>query len=134
MTVVRPHRPVTIVLNPRIKWSYMTCPKCGADNPEGTLFCEECDWRQDMPFRAAKKRNVNTLSLAVLACGVLSVALAFFVAMAGAAVGAVGLIVGGYAINAVRIVKPVNQNVLMVASAAGLLLSMIGFILGFANL
>jgi len=46
----------------------------------------------------------------------------------------VGLIVGGYAINAVRIVKPVNQNVLMVASAAGLLLSMIGFILGFANL
>jgi predicted nucleic acid-binding Zn ribbon protein len=111
----------------------MICPKCGADNPEGSLFCEECDWRLDMPFRAAKKRNVNVLSLGVLACGVLSIVLAFFVAIAGAAVGAVGLIVGGYAINAVRIVKPSNQKVLMVA-AAGLLLSMIGFILGFANL
>lgn len=112
----------------------MICPKCGADNPEGTLFCEECDWRLDMPFRASKKRNVETLSLAVLACGVLSVVLAFYVAIAGAAAGAAGLVVGGYAINAVRIVKPRNQKVLMTASAAGLLLSMIGFILGFANI
>ena len=112
----------------------MICPKCGADNPEGTLFCEECDWRMDIPYKEPKTRNVNLFSALALLLGIASVALAYFVAAGGAVAGAVGLLVGGYSINAVRLVSPDNKNLLMVLSGAGLLLSVVGFIFGFANL
>lgn len=87
-----------------------------------------------MPFKAAKKRNVGALTLVALACGLISIVLAYFVSAGGIALGAVGLLVGGYSINAVRIVKPANEKLLVIASGAGLLLAMVGFILGFAYL
>ena len=43
----------------------MRCPKCGHDNPSDTLFCEECDWRLDVGYRAPKKRN--PMAFAVIA-------------------------------------------------------------------
>ncbi len=120
--------------NTTINGTGMICPKCGADNPEDTLFCEECDWRMDIPYKGPKNRNVGLLSSLALIIGAVSVILAYFTAVGGAAAGAVGLLIGGYSINAVRLVSPDNRNLLMALSGAGLLLSVVGFIFAFANL
>ena len=61
----------------------MRCPKCGHDNPSDTLFCEECDWRLDVPYRPPKKRNPLAFALVSLVIGAAALVLAFLDGTAG---------------------------------------------------
>jgi hypothetical protein len=80
-------------------------------------------------------RNPLGISMSSLIIGIISVALSLAVSqyIAGAIVGAVGLILGGYAVNyANRSRKDPRWKILVAAAGIGLMLSMIGFIYGFA--
>ncbi len=109
----------------------MICPKCGTDNDDEQLFCESCDWRMDIPYVYRKKRSPSTFAYVTLVCGVFSALLLMIVPVASIVLGAVGLTLGGYSINISRISDKKDANLLVVFSAVGLLLSMLGFILGF---
>ncbi len=109
----------------------MKCPKCGFDNPEGTLFCEECDWRVDQIYRPEKKRN--PLAFAGIACalGAVSAILGFAgVAIGAVAAGAVGMVLSGYAVNLPRYIEGSNKGLCTALSGAGIALSVIGFLYG----
>ncbi|MFA6710005.1 MAG: zinc ribbon domain-containing protein [Candidatus Methanomethylophilaceae archaeon] len=111
----------------------MKCPKCGHENPEGTLFCEECDWRTDQPFKM--KFGVNTVYLAYIAVifGIASVVTVFLkFGMFAVVFGAIGMAFGAYSQTAVRL-SDMNEKVkmaLVVVSSIGILSSIIGFIYG----
>ncbi|MDD4245345.1 MAG: zinc-ribbon domain-containing protein, partial [Candidatus Methanomethylophilaceae archaeon] len=75
----------------------MRCPNCGHENPEGTLFCEECDWRIDQAVRM--KLGVISVYLAYISIALGAVAaIASFasVGIFGVALVAVGMFLGGY--------------------------------------
>ncbi|MBR4504600.1 MAG: zinc ribbon domain-containing protein [Candidatus Methanomethylophilaceae archaeon] len=110
----------------------MKCPKCGFENSEDTLFCKQCDWRVDIPYVPEKKTNAALYSAIALALGVIAAALCMMdnLGYAAAAVGAVGMVVGGYAINVPRLLNSDNKAVLVTIAAIGLILSMVGFMLG----
>lgn len=112
----------------------MICPKCGTDNEEEQLFCENCDWRMDVPYVYKRKRNPSTFAYVTIVCGVFSALLLMILPLASIVLGALGLMLGGYSINISRISDKKNANMLVALSAIGLLLSMLGFILGFAYL
>lgn len=112
----------------------MICPKCGNDNPPDALYCEECDWRLDQPFRKPRERNPLAISVIALVIGIVAVAL---MAVDGAeygsvAIGAVGLIAGSYAVNLPRYLEPENKTVCVALAAVGTVLSVFGFIAGLA--
>ncbi len=113
----------------------MKCQKCGFDNPEGTLFCEECDWRLDQIYRPEKKRN--PLMFAAISCviGIVAIALAFVSgAEAGAiAAGAIGMVISGYSVNLPRYVEGSNRGMCMALSGVGIALSVIGFLVGLTS-
>lgn len=109
----------------------MICPKCGTDNDEDQMFCENCDWRLELPYVHKRKLNVGTLALMTLVCGVLSILLLMIVPIASIILGASGLMLGGYSFNLTRIADKRDAKTLAVISAIGLLLSMLGFISGF---
>lgn len=114
----------------------MICPKCGHNNPPDTLYCEECDWRLDQPFRKPKERNPLVFSVAAFVIGIVSLAL---VAIDGAeygsvAIGAVGLVIGSYSVNLPRYLNPDNKTLCMALAGAGAFLSIIGFIAGLGSI
>ena len=111
----------------------MKCPKCGHENPEGTLFCEECDWKTNQPFKM--KFGVNTVYLAYMAvifgiASVVTVLLGF--GMFAIAFGAIGMVVSAYSQTAVRLSDMTEKikMTLVVISGIGILSSIIGFIYG----
>ena len=112
----------------------MRCPKCGHENPPEALFCEECDWRLDVGYRAPKKRNPMVFAGIALVIGIVAIALCFVdgAAIAGVIVGALGLVFGSYSVNLPRYLNPDNKSVCMGLATAGVVLSVFGFILGFA--
>lgn len=115
----------------------MQCPKCGHDNPPEALFCEECDWRLDLPVGATpktKKRNPLAFAVLALVVGLVSAILIFVdgAEYGAIGVGAVGLILGSYSVNLPRYLNPNNKSVCMGLATAGVVLSVFGFILGFA--
>ena len=111
----------------------MRCPNCGHENPEGTLFCEECDWRIDQAVRM--KLGVNSVYLAYIsvALGAVAAIAAFAgIGVAGVGLGAVGMFLGGYCMTAVRIsgIKGKVKTILMAIAAIAIILSIFGFIYG----
>lgn len=110
----------------------MICQRCGKNNPPDTLYCEECDWRLDQPFRKPRERNPLAFSVAALVIGIASVALVAVggIAYGAVAVGAVGLVIGSYSVNLPRYLNPGNKTLCMALAGAGAFLSIIGFIAG----
>lgn len=113
----------------------MQCPKCGHDNPPEALFCEECDWRLDVPYRPPKKRNPLAFALVSLVIGAAALVLAFLdgTEIAGLVLGAVGVLLGSYSVNVPRLLNSDNKTLCVSLAGIGLVLSMIGFILGLAS-
>jgi hypothetical protein len=114
----------------------MKCPKCGEDNPEGTLFCEKCDWRLDQKF--VKKIGFPPIFLtsgaAVL--GLLSIVAYFAHAGAGAIVfGIIGMVLGGYSFTLARFNSDGSyKTVGVLLGAVGIFASIIGFLFGLQTL
>ncbi len=108
------------------------CPSCGYDNPPDALYCEECDWRLDRPYRKPKERNPFAFSVIALIIGIVSVALLFVngAAYGSVLIGAAGLVVGSYSVNLPRYLNPENKTLCMAMAGAGAFLSIIGFIAG----
>lgn len=112
----------------------MKCPKCGYDNPKDVLFCEECDWRLDIPYKPEKKRNPMAFSAVALVFGVVGALCGFLGQYVVAIVcGAIGLLLGGYSINLPRLLGSDNASACVAMSAIGLLCGVIGFVLGFGG-
>lgn len=109
----------------------MKCPRCGTDNPPDKLFCENCDWRLDMPFKPEKATMAVQLSMASFVMGLLSVACLALggLDIAAALLGAITLVLGGYSITAARIQGAGKLYVAL--SGIGLFLGILGFLLGF---
>lgn len=112
----------------------MRCPKCGYDNPPDTLYCEECDWRLDQPFKAPKERNPLAFAAVALVVGIAAIALAFIdeAEIGAILLGAVGLVLGSYSVNLPRYLNPDNKSLCMALAALGTVLSVFGFIAGLA--
>lgn len=116
------------------------CPKCGAENPPEALYCEECDWRLDQPFRKPKERNPLAFAAAALAVGIVATALALasaFASVGGAEYGAIvvgmaGLVLGSYSVNLPRYLQPENKTTCVALAGVGAVLSVFGFIAGLA--
>lgn len=111
------------------------CPRCGHENPEGTLFCEECDWRLDIPYVPERRRNPLTFTAVTFVCGMVALACGFVDGAETVALilGAAALIVGGYTTGLVRLVPSDRSSAYLTLSAAGLLFGVVGFVLGFAS-
>lgn len=112
----------------------MKCPKCGHDNNPDIIFCEECDWRLDIPYRPEKKRNPAAYSAVTVVLGIVAAACGFlgqhYVAVIA---GAVAMLLGGYSMNLPRLLGVPNATQCMAISALGLILGVVGFILGFSG-
>lgn len=110
------------------------CPKCGHENPDGILFCEECDWRTDVPYVPEKKRNPVAFAAATIVLGVIAIVCAFVEGgeLVALIVGAVAVVLGGYSMGVVRVVESKHKSVYLVVAAVGLLLGVVGFVMGFA--
>jgi hypothetical protein len=110
----------------------MKCSKCGFDNPEDALFCEKCDWKLGETYIPEVTFNRSVLSYVALAVGIVAVVLAVMKlsAVGAVAIGAVGLMLGGYSITIPRLMDVPNKNVLVACSAIGLILSVVAFVYG----
>ncbi len=110
----------------------MKCPKCGFDNPEDVLFCKECDWRTDIPYVPERKPNATMFCALALVIGIAAAALCIMedTAIAAVVLGAVGMVLGGYAVNLPRLLGGDKKTLLTLIAGVGLMLSMVGFMLG----
>ena len=86
--------------------SPMICPKCGHENPEGELFCEECDFRMDQKYKKPidKSQIIVYGSFAAAAFGiaaVISIALSSYIF--GLAFGAIGMFLSSYTMTLARV-------------------------------
>jgi len=110
----------------------MRCPKCQHDNPDGTLFCEECDHRTDQIYKKKTKIPPLYAIVAALALGVSSLIFilsefAWYVPMSS---GAVGMLLGSYSFTVVRLSDRKDKTTLMMFAATALGLSAVGFMIG----
>lgn len=113
----------------------MKCPKCGTDNPAGTLFCEECDWRMDQPVKAEVSFPRIYLTLLAVVLGVVSILLWYLdIAYGAIALGAVGMVLGGYSMTFSRITEQQNKTMLIVLTGIAICTSVVGFIMGLQGL
>lgn len=115
----------------------MKCPKCGHENPNNELFCEECDFRMDQkPPRQSMDKATRTIYMGfgALALGIAAVvSLALNQGIFAIVFGAIGMVLGGYSISVVRFMEmPKNVKIIMVVLiAVALVTSVIGFLRGF---
>jgi len=81
-------------------------------------------------------RNPMAYGMLALLCGALGTIIVFLIpnlSLIAAALGAVGMIVGGFAIGVANRFPGKERMQYMVISAAGIMLSVIAFMFGFVN-
>ncbi len=110
------------------------CTKCGSENPDDNLFCENCDWRLDIKYVPEKKRNPIAFAVLTLILGVVAVicALMNISSIAGAAIGGIAMVVGGYSTGVARHLGTGNTG--LIIAGVGLVLGVMGFLFGFYGL
>ena len=117
----------------------MICPKCGHENPEGELFCEECDFRMDQKYRAPVDRSKVVVygSFAAAAFGIAAaISILLNVAIFGVIFGAIAMFLSSYTMTLTRVMG-IKGNVmitLLCIEAVGLVTGGYGFILGLVGL
>ena len=117
----------------------MICPKCGHENPEGELFCEECDFRMDQKYKKPidKSQIIVYGSFAAAAFGIAALLSIFLEGyIFGFIFGLFGIFLSSYTMTLVRItgIKGNIKITLMVIEAIGLATAAYGFIVGLFNM
>ena len=117
----------------------MICPKCGHENPDNELFCEECDFRMDQKYKAPvdKSQIVVYGSFAAAAFGIAAMISIFLdVAIFGLIFGIIGLFLSSYTMTMARMmgIKGNVKITLLCIEAAGLATAAYGFIYGLVKL
>ena len=111
----------------------MICRKCGHDNPQETIFCEECDHRLDMPYVKKMTMPVHYTVICSLALGLIATVLGLISGQGQyipVIAGAFGIVLGTYSLRVSREVKDDSKRTLMMLSAAAAGLSVVGFMIG----
>ena len=116
----------------------MICPKCGHENPEGELFCEECDFRMDQKYRAPVDKSMIVVygSFAAAAFGIAAaISIILDSALFGLIFGAIGMFLSSYTMTLNRMmgIKGNVKIILLCIEAIGLAASAYGFIMGLMN-
>ena len=117
----------------------MICPRCGHENPDNELFCEECDFRMDQKYRKPVDRSQIIVygSFAAAAFGI-AAALSIFLEgfIFGAIFGALAMFLSSYTMTLTRLsgITGRIKVTLMVIEAVGLATGAYGFVLGLAKL
>ena len=114
---------------------FMICPKCGHENPDNELFCEECDFRMDQKYRKPVDRSQIIVygSFAAAAFGIaaaLSILLEGYIF--GLVFGAIGMFLSSYTMTLTRMIglKGNIRITLLSIQAIGLVTAAVGFIFG----
>ena len=113
----------------------MICPKCGHENPDNELFCEECDFRMDQKYKAPVDRSMIMVygSFAAAAFGIAAaVSILLEVPIFGLIFGIIGMFLSSYTMTMVRMtgLKGNIRLTLLIIEAIGLATSAYGFIYG----
>ena len=113
----------------------MICPKCGHENPEGELFCEECDFRMDQKYKAPidKSQIIVYGSFAAAAFGIAALlSILMNVPIFGLIFGIIGLFLSSYTMTLTRMtgLKGNIRITLLSIQAIGLVTAAVGFIFG----
>ena len=116
----------------------MICPQCGAETPEGVLFCEECDWRMDLAYKG-EKMAVNSVYFGIGSAllGIVSlVTVLFDLSIVALVTGALGMFLSGYTQTFIRIIglEGGAKKKIMIMATVGILTAVVGFIVGFSQL
>lgn len=118
---------------------FMRCPKCGHENPDNELFCEECDFRMDQKYRKTvdKSQIIVYGSFAAAAFGIaatLSIFLEGYIF--GAIFGALGMFLSSYTMTLTRMTGITGRIkiILMVIEAVGLATAAYGFVMGLSKM
>ena len=113
----------------------MLCPKCGHENPDNELFCEECDFRMDQKYKAPIDRSQIVVygSFAAAAFGIAAtISILLEVPIFGLIFGVLGMILSSYTMTMTRMmgIKGNVKITLLCIQAVGLATSAYGFIMG----
>ena len=116
----------------------MKCPKCGHENPDNELFCEECDFRMDQKYRKPVDRSMVVVygSFAAAAFGIAAaISIILDQALFGLIFGAIGMFLSSYTMTMNRMmgIKGNVKITLLAIEAIGLATSAYGFIMGIMN-
>ena len=117
----------------------MICPKCGHENPDSELFCEECDFRMDQKYKAPvdKSQIIVYGSFAAAAFGIAAMISIFLeVPIFGMIFGIFGMVLSSYTMTLVRMtgISGSVKITLMCIQAVGLVTSAYGFIYGLVKI
>ena len=114
---------------------FMICPKCGHENPDNELFCEECDFRMDQKYKAPidKSQIIVYGSFAAAAFGIAALlSILMNVPIFGLIFGIIGLFLSSYTMTLTRMtgLKGNIRITLLSIQAIGLVTAAVGFIFG----
>lgn len=115
----------------------MICPKCRHNNPDGEIFCEECDFRMDQKYKAhfGEGRFIVYNSILAVVCGIFALlGIVFNLAPLGMIFGAIGMALSSYIMTFTR-VHNVKNNIkcLLLVQTISLAISAYSFIIGLMN-